>query len=164
MRQGIIFAIINIVIGITLLFFLTSHTANAGLDVVILQDGEEVFSTPLLYSTDEEIIWYLDNQLDAPMVLIDQEIIDYFDFDLTLEELKDPKNISYQQILKVTGEDTHINMLINTNGGIEVYEANCADKICERVGIITTTSKVITCAPHKLVIKLRGDGSEVVDA
>ncbi len=158
MKQGIIFGILISIISFVLVHFLFPTTNGSGLDIIILQNGEEIFSAPLLYNEDSQIIWYVHDEEEIK-VLVDDEIIEYFGLDLTVDELTDVSNLDYNQIFKVAGNDAEINMLVNTNGGVKVYEANCPDKIDVKIGEIRDTSKVITCAPHKLVIKLRGDGN-----
>ncbi len=160
MRQGIIFGILISIISFALVQSLIGEVSSSDLDVIILHDGEEVFSTPLLYSDDIQYIWYVhEEDNDNIEVLVDEEIIDYYGFDQSLEDIANPKNIDYEAIYKVSGVNTEINIITNTNGGIRVIEANCPDKIDVRIGEIRDTSKVITCAPHKLVIKLRSNSS-----
>ncbi len=158
MKQGIIFGICISIISLALVHFLVGETTSSNLDIIIMQNGEEIFSTPLLYTNETELIWYVHEEDGETKVLVDKEIIKYYGFDLTLEELADPDNIDYGRIYEVSGKQTEINMIINTGGGVRVYAANCPDKIDVKMGEISDTSKVITCAPHKLVIKLRSNG------
>lgn len=56
------------------------------------------------------------------------------------------------QIETKNGENT----LIIENGKAYVAVADCADKICERMGKISKTGENIVCLPHKLVIQVEG--------
>ncbi len=158
MKQGIIFGILISIFSFALVHYLIGDVETSNLDIIILQNGEEVFSTPLLYTSDVEQIWYVQEEDGDIKILVDDQIIDYYHFDLSLEQLQDPNNIDYNAIYNVSGVKTEINMIINTSGGVRVIEANCPDKIDVKLGEIRDTSKVITCAPHKLVIKLRSNG------
>lgn len=159
MKQGIIFGIIISIFSFALVHYLSGDVSSSDLDIIILQNGEEVFSTPLLYTDEVQNIWYVHEESGDIKVLVDEEIIDYYNLDQSVEDLEDPKNIDYNAIYAVSGVRTEINMLINTGGGVKVIEANCPDKIDVKIGEIRDTSKVITCAPHKLVIKLRGNSN-----
>lgn len=159
MKQGIIFGILISIFSFALVHYLIGDVETSNLDIIILQNGEEVFSTPLLYTNDVQQIWYVHEEDGDIKVLVDQEIIDYYHLDQNLEDLQNPKNIDYNAIYDVSGVQTEINMIINTGGGVKVIEANCPDKIDVKIGEIRDTSKVITCAPHKLVIKLRGNSN-----
>ncbi len=158
MKQGIIFGICISIISLALVHFLVGESTSSNLDIIIMQNGEEIFSTPLLYTNETELIWYVHEEDGETKVLTDKAIIKYYGFDLTLDQLADPDNIDYSQIYAVSGKQTEINMIINSGGGVRVIEANCPDKIDVKLGEIRDTSKVITCAPHKLVIKLRSNG------
>ncbi|WOO86665.1 NusG domain II-containing protein [Mollicutes bacterium LVI A0039] len=158
MKQGIIFGILISIFSFTLVYFLFGNTNVTNLDIIIMQDGEEIFSTPLLLSEDVQYIWWIHEQDGEMKVLVDQEIIDYYQFDFELEELQTIEHSEYMDIYHKSGMHAEINMLINTEGTVKVIEANCPDKIDVKMGEISDTSKVITCAPHKLVIKLRNNG------
>lgn len=159
MKQGIVFGVIITILSFMIVNYLVGPTYQDGLDIVILHDGEEIYNTPLRYDEGTDVIWYVHSHSndDEYIFLENEEIIDYYDFDMTVEQLQDNSNIDYERIFEVSGNDVEINMLINSNGSIHVYEANCPDKIDVKIGKISDTSKVITCAPHKLVIKLRSD-------
>ena len=43
-------------------------------------------------------------------------------------------------------------------GGIHVEDADCPDKICERMGKISKAGETIICLPNKVVIKILGKG------
>lgn len=157
MKQGIIFGICISIISFALVHFLVGEVETSDLDIIIMQDGEEIFSTPLLYTLDTMQIWYVHEEDGDIHVLVDEEIIDYYNFDTDLESLEDTSNLDYDAIYAVSGYQTEINIIINTGGGVRVIEANCPDRIDVKIGEIRDTSKVITCAPHKLVIKLKSN-------
>lgn len=46
------------------------------------------------------------------------------------------------------------------DGGVEVTEASCPDKICIKEGFIHKHSENIVCLPNKVNIKITGDNSE----
>ncbi len=156
MRQGIIFGIIITILSFTSVYFIIGSGDTTNLDIIIMQDGEEIYSTPLLYSDQVEIIWYVHEDKER-LVLKNQEIIDYYNLDISIEQLANIENIDYRKIIAKSGSTAEVNMLINSNGNVYVYEANCPDKIDVKIGKINNTSKIITCAPHKLVIKLRSN-------
>lgn len=159
MKQGIIFGIIISIVSFALVHSLAGGSSSSNLNIIIMKNGEEIFSTPLLYDNTEELIWYVHEDDGDTKILVDNQIIEYYGFDMTLDELRDPANISYKQIYDVSGVNSEINMIVNTDGGVRVIEANCPDRIDVKMGLIHDTSHVITCAPHKLVIKLRGTTS-----
>ncbi len=161
MRQGIIFGIVISVLSFYLVNIMFTSNLNENLDIVIMQNGEEIFSTPLLYSNEVENIWYIHEVDNEIKILTDNEIIEYYNFDLSVNELQNPDNIDYNKIYNVSGVDTEINMIQNTNGCVRVIFANCPDKIDVKMGEIRSTNKVITCAPHKLVIKLRNSNPNI---
>lgn len=158
MKQGIIFGIVISIFSFAFVQYLMPNENSSALDIIIMQDGEEVFSTPLLYSDKVEQIWYVHEGNGNTKILRDEEIIDYYNFQLSVDDLLTPSNIDYNQIYEKSGKHTEINMIVNTGGVVRVIEANCPDKIDVKIGEISDPSKVITCAPHKLVIKLRSNG------
>lgn len=157
MKQGIIFGILISIFSFALVHYLVGEGESSNLDIIVLHDGEEIFSTPLLYTRDTQVIWYVHEASGEIKILVDEEIIDYYKLDIPVSELQDPKNINYKKIYDVSGKETEINMIVNNDGSVKVIEANCPDKIDVKIGEISDTSKVITCAPHKLVIKLRSN-------
>jgi hypothetical protein len=45
-------------------------------------------------------------------------------------------------------------------GSVRVLEADCASQTCVHSGAIKRAGDMIACLPHRLVIKLRGEGAE----
>lgn len=55
--------------------------------------------------------------------------------------------------------DTGYNQIRVTNGAIGVIDADCPDKVCQNMGMVSSTAVPISCLPHKLIIKLTSDDS-----
>ena len=50
------------------------------------------------------------------------------------------------------------------DGGVEISDADCKDKVCVRTGIIRNKGQIIACLPHKLYIRIIGVDTEVDSA
>ncbi len=50
----------------------------------------------------------------------------------------------------------HITVHIE-NGKVWVTDADCADKVCERTGVISRGGQSIVCLPHGVVIRIGGE-------
>lgn len=60
--------------------------------------------------------------------------------------------------------DGEFNRLIIENGKARISNANCRDELCvKQFRPISRTGESIICRPHKLVIKIVGEGKEIVD-
>lgn len=46
------------------------------------------------------------------------------------------------------------------DGEVRIKDSDCPDKLCERVGWISDSSKVIVCAPAKILVSIQGPGGE----
>lgn len=44
--------------------------------------------------------------------------------------------------------------------GIEVSDADCPDKLCQKQGLVQRTGVPIVCLPHKLTVEIEGGGDE----
>ena len=55
---------------------------------------------------------------------------------------------------------TGYNTICVKDGAIGIVDADCPDKVCEHMGMTSSTHFPITCLPHKLVIQIVDD-SEV---
>lgn len=121
-------------------------------EVVMIKDGEQIFSSNL---DIDQIVWVVsyDNQTQT---LVDQEIIDFFEFDQTLIELSDMDNIDYDKIINKVGVEAELNMILIKDSRVNIYEANCEDKICVNTGYISKPNQALTCIPHKFVVKIKG--------
>ncbi len=154
MKQGIIFGIL-ITLFSAVLVFTRAHELEGEAQVILIHDGEEIFSSPFL-EKNQQVIWFIEPENEEPFVLQDEEIINYFDFDITVSELAEKDKIDFDQIYDKVGTEASINFIINKDGYVEAYEANCPDKLDVKMGKIFNSTKVITCVPHKLVIKITG--------
>lgn len=154
MKQGIIFGILATLFSVVLVFS-SANPITGDAELVLVHDGEEIFSSPFL-KNEQQVIWFIEEENEDAIILKDQEIIDYFALDISLDDLTDLKKIDFEAIYRKLKVDTHINMIVNKDGYAQVYEANCPDKLDVKMGKIYDSTKVITCVPHKLVIKIRG--------
>lgn len=51
-----------------------------------------------------------------------------------------------------------VNTLVIENGEAYVIEADCPDKLCVKQGRISKVGQAVICLPHKLVIRIKGEG------
>ena len=49
------------------------------------------------------------------------------------------------------------------NGSIGIIDADCPDKVCQHMGMTSSTNFPITCLPHKLVIQIVEDSENTAD-
>lgn len=144
MKQGILFGCI--IIGLMSFFIIKPTSVIASeLQVSIVEDGNFIASYPLDQDT---VIWYFDD-----MILVDDEIYQYFNIPTTTD-LTDINQLDFS----LFNQYDEINMILIEDGGVSMYEANCPDKKCVKMGIITNEGQVITCMPHKLVVKIEDNG------
>ncbi|MDD4512453.1 MAG: NusG domain II-containing protein [Eubacteriales bacterium] len=60
-----------------------------------------------------------------------------------------------------TGSEGAENLIVVKNGGVSVVSANCRDGLCVNQGAKSRAGQSIVCLPHKLIVQLEGDSSEV---
>ncbi|MCL6603363.1 MAG: NusG domain II-containing protein [Paenibacillus sp.] len=49
--------------------------------------------------------------------------------------------------------------------GVEMYDADCPDKVCLGFGFITLPKQTIVCLPHRVLVEIAsGSGEDEVDA
>lgn len=48
-------------------------------------------------------------------------------------------------------------------GGVQIVEADCPDKLCVHTGFIDEPGEIVVCLPHKLVVEIKGKNEEIVD-
>ena len=60
--------------------------------------------------------------------------------------------------------ETGYNKISVKEGSIGVIETDCPDKVCQHMGMTSSTHFPITCLPHKLVIEIVADEKESTDA
>ena len=61
-----------------------------------------------------------------------------------------------------TGENNeNINIVVIENGKVRVTEADCPDGICKDYRPISFVGETIICLPHKVVIEIVGDSTDL---
>jgi hypothetical protein len=70
--------------------------------------------------------------------------------------LKEEKTITINQ-------DGKINVVHVHDGGVEIEDANCPDKVCVKTGFVNTKSRGIVCIPHTVQVKIVGGDEEKID-
>lgn len=61
-------------------------------------------------------------------------------------------------------ENGKINVVHIHDGGVEIEDANCPDKVCVKTGFIETTSRNIVCIPNKVQVKIIGQDKSEIDS
>lgn len=75
----------------------------------------------------------------------------------------DFREFSYEEWQNFTVPDTEYNVLLCSDGEIRMLESSCPDKICVKHGAISMSAENIICLPHKLVIRINGEGYNAAD-
>ncbi|SHJ68768.1 Gx transporter family protein [Tepidibacter formicigenes] len=70
------------------------------------------------------------------------------------------KDKEYKEKIKVNTEHGYNYVYIH-DGGVEIIDADCYDKICVKTGFIDRKGEIIACLPHKMYIKILGENKEV---
>ena len=55
---------------------------------------------------------------------------------------------------QVEASDGGYNLIRVEKGAIGIKDADCPDKICQQIGMVSDTGYPVTCLPHKLVIQI----------
>lgn len=63
--------------------------------------------------------------------------------------------------IKTGKNNENINVLVIKNGKAYITEADCPDGICKEYRPISYVGETIVCLPHKVVIEITGDSTEV---
>ncbi len=63
--------------------------------------------------------------------------------------------------LVVDGYQGGNNRIVIQDGFVYMADADCPDKLCEHMGKISKTGENIVCMPHRVVVEIVGDGSEL---
>ncbi len=63
--------------------------------------------------------------------------------------------------LVVDGYQKGSNRIVIQDGFVYMADADCPDKLCEHMGKISKTGENIVCMPHRVVVEIVGDGSEL---
>ncbi|SHH02398.1 Gx transporter family protein [Tepidibacter thalassicus] len=67
---------------------------------------------------------------------------------------------SYEEKIKITTKFGYNYVYIH-DGGVEIIDADCHDKICIKTGFIDKEGEIIACLPHKMYVKILGENEEV---
>ncbi len=76
--------------------------------------------------------------------------------DKLLREI-DLTNVNEPYTFTVETSDGGYNTIQVEEGQIGIIDANCPDKICERMGMIHTSTFPIACLPHKLLVEIKSN-------
>ena len=81
--------------------------------------------------------------------------------DGSLVEKIDLNSVTGEREITLSG-DLGDNVILVSNGRIEMKSADCPDKICVEHGELKSSSSPIVCLPNKVVIKFEGstDGAD----
>ena len=63
--------------------------------------------------------------------------------------------------IKTGKNNENINIVVIENGKVRVTEADCPDGICKDYRPISYVGETIICLPHKVVIEIVGDYSDI---
>ncbi len=96
-------------------------------------------------------IWVINGRADGK-----RYVRIYYDGDLIEEYPLEEDGIYH--IEAVEGE---YNIVEIKDGYVSVTEANCANQTCVQTGKVNTSAMPIVCLPHKLLIRIEGEESEV---
>ncbi len=72
-------------------------------------------------------------------------------------------NEGYSEKIKVEHENGY-NIVYIHDGGAQVIEADCNDKVCVDMGLIENDGEIIACLPHKMYVKIVSNTENEVDA
>lgn len=67
-----------------------------------------------------------------------------------------------EQIIKVE-TSKGLNILKVHDYGIEMFEADCPDKVCLSFGFVTRPNSTIVCIPHRVLVELVSEGGAEED-
>ncbi|MGG4394627.1 NusG domain II-containing protein [Paenibacillus thiaminolyticus] len=67
-----------------------------------------------------------------------------------------------EQIIKVE-TSKGINILKVHDYGIEMFDADCPDKVCLSFGFVTRPNSTIVCIPHRVLVELVSEGGAEED-
>lgn len=70
-------------------------------------------------------------------------------------------SIHQSKELVVNGYQGGSNRIVIQDGYVYMADADCPDKLCEHMGKISKTGENIVCMPHRVVVEIVGDGSEL---
>lgn len=70
------------------------------------------------------------------------------------------ENSNYEEKIKIKTKEGY-NVVYIHDGGVEIVDADCKDKICVETAFIDKKGQIIACLPHKLYVKILGLDDEV---
>lgn len=70
-------------------------------------------------------------------------------------------SLDKEQTFEIKLDDDEVNIVHIHDGGVEMKEANCPDQVCVKTHFIKKTGQSIVCLPHKVNIKIVGDGDSL---
>lgn len=71
--------------------------------------------------------------------------------------------VTQDYTFEIKTADGGCNTIRVTKGAIGVVDANCPDRICQKMGMVSRTNHPISCLPHKLVILIEHSGTDETD-
>ncbi|WP_035288881.1 NusG domain II-containing protein [Clostridium sp. KNHs214] len=75
----------------------------------------------------------------------------------------DLSKVTKKEEIKIPSADGHYNIIKVEKGKIRFMDADCPDKICIKSGWIKKPGDSAACLPHKIIITIQGQNSEVDD-
>ncbi|GAA0744978.1 NusG domain II-containing protein [Clostridium oceanicum] len=99
------------------------------------------------------IFKYTQKSTDHPMAIIKQDGKVIKRIDLSKVKKKETFNIYYK--------DKDYNTVALEPNRIRFSKSTCPDKICVKTGWLTKPGETSACLPHKLIIKIESNNSEV---
>lgn len=75
----------------------------------------------------------------------------------------DLSKVSKAEEIRVPSESDHYNIIKVEKGRIRFIDADCPDKICIKAGWLKKPGDSAACLPHKIIITIQGQNSEVDD-
>ena len=74
---------------------------------------------------------------------------------------KIPLSMAVNQEIKVVDELGHYNLIEIKAGQARVKQADCPNQVCVNAGWLSKPNQITFCAPHKVKIKLTGQGNKL---
>ncbi|MDO4661769.1 MAG: NusG domain II-containing protein [Tissierellia bacterium] len=65
--------------------------------------------------------------------------------------------------IEIKSDNGGINVVEIKDGAAKVISANCNDKVCMRMQAIKDKGQSIVCLPHKLYLRIDGEGKDEID-
>lgn len=81
------------------------------------------------------------------IIEVDRKVL----YDVPLHKGMKPREIKVD-----TGDGGYNIVFIDSDGSVDVTEANCRDQICVEWGVIRNAGETIICLPHRMTVKITG--------